>query len=132
MHAEDTSSTDTLTDHIDGPFFSQSPSAYTHSEPDNNTLWFFPYYPSLWSLSPERKSVLFGVSFSVLPGPDSVAFESRRDLDDVLFSDPDLDLAGVVHHLHGVSVGRLVAGLGHCKQSRAQPSRSLIGCKLYC
>jgi hypothetical protein len=62
----------------------------------------------------------------VLPGPDSVAFESRRDLDDVLFSDPDLDLAGVVHHLHGVSVGRLVAGLSHCTQSRAQPSPSLV------
>ncbi len=88
---------------------------------------FFPgSYPSLWSLSSERKCVLFEVSFSVLPGPDSVAFESRRDLDDVLFSDPDLDLTGIVHHLYGVTVGRLVAGLGHCKQSRAQPSPSLV------
>merc|ERR1719242_2685830 len=50
--------------------------------------------------------------------PDTVAFEGRSDLDDILLTDPDLHLTSIVHHLDTVPIAALITSLGHqCLES---------------
>uniref|UniRef100_A0A3B3WP50 LPS-responsive vesicle trafficking, beach and anchor containing n=1 Tax=Poecilia mexicana TaxID=48701 RepID=A0A3B3WP50_9TELE len=57
-------------------------------------------------------------------GPDARALEGRGDLHHVPLPDPQLDLAGVGHHLHHVSVAALVHGLRH---QSLEPGADLSG-----
>merc|ERR1719410_2485682 len=44
--------------------------------------------------------------------PNTVAFEGRCDLDNILLADADFDLTGIVHHLDTVPITALVTRLG--------------------
>merc|ERR1711936_1458823 len=56
--------------------------------------------------------------------PNTVAFEGRCDLDNVLLTDADFDLTGIVHHLDAVPVTALVTRLGH---QSLEPAADLPG-----